>query len=55
MCERARNHYDPTQGDLNLDASDTVSDDAGAAARVQRFSQAFKPLHPRMGTKAYYM
>lgn len=53
VCDRAKNHFDPTQGDLNLDSSDTATD-IDVAARVEQFTQAFRPLHANMATKMYF-
>ena len=53
VCDRAKNHFDPTQGDLNLEASDTATD-VDVGERVQRFTEAFKPLHANMTTKMYF-
>ncbi|KIP05771.1 hypothetical protein PHLGIDRAFT_36273 [Phlebiopsis gigantea 11061_1 CR5-6] len=53
VCDRAKNHFDPTQGDLNLESSDTATD-VDVGARVERFTQAFKPLHANMSTKMYF-
>lgn len=52
MCSRAKNHYDPSQN-MDLDDSNTATG-SDAEAQVQRFRDAFKPLHKNMGSNMYF-
>ncbi|PPQ98553.1 hypothetical protein CVT24_004044 [Panaeolus cyanescens] len=54
VCSRAKNHYDPT-GDWDLTGSDVMSmDGSTATSSLDKFQQAFKPLHPSMKHLMYF-
>ena len=55
VCSRAKNHYDP-QGRWDLAGDDNESSmDAGLAKNsLDRFQQAFKPLHANQKSLMYF-
>jgi len=52
VCSRAKNHYDPTG---TLDFSETATETGSqAAATLQAFQSAYKPLHANMAKVMYF-
>ncbi|RDB19427.1 Protein argonaute-2 [Hypsizygus marmoreus] len=52
VCSRAKNHYAPG-GDLDFSESATQTEDH-AAATLQAFKAAYKPINPRMAKMMYF-
>jgi hypothetical protein len=55
VCSRAKNHYDP-QGrwDLAGDENESSMDPGQAKYSLDRFQQAFKPLHANQKSLMYF-
>ncbi|CAE6418353.1 unnamed protein product [Rhizoctonia solani] len=53
VCERAKNHYDPSFGYASVDDTETVASGATGAA-VQRFKENFKKTHDGQRYKMYF-
>ncbi|CUA66950.1 Protein argonaute-2 [Rhizoctonia solani] len=53
VCERAKNHYDPSFGYASADDTETVASGATNAA-VQRFKDNFKKTHDAQRYKMYF-
>ncbi|KAG9100456.1 hypothetical protein FRC06_004126 [Ceratobasidium sp. 370] len=52
VCERAKNHYDPS---IDLSADDAATTASGAASStVQRFRDQFQPIHASMRYKMFF-
>ncbi|CAE6429216.1 unnamed protein product [Rhizoctonia solani] len=53
VCERAKNHYDPSIGYNSLDDTETVASGA-TGSNVQRYRDLFKPAHEGQRYKMYF-
>jgi hypothetical protein len=54
VCERARNHYDPSV-DFSSFGEGETSTSGGAASSVQRYKDQFQPIHASMRYKMLYV
>ncbi|CAE6485724.1 unnamed protein product [Rhizoctonia solani] len=53
VCERAKNHYDPSIGYNSIDDTETVASGA-TGSNVQRYRDLFKPAHEGQRYKMYF-
>ena len=55
VCSRAKNHYDPQdRWDLVGDENESSMDPSQAKRSLDRFQQAFKPLHANQKSLMYF-
>jgi hypothetical protein len=54
VCERAKNHYDPSVEFSSFDDGGTTTS-GGASSTVQRFKDQFQPIHASMRYKMLYV
>lgn len=54
VCERAKNHFDPSVGYNSIDETETVASGAGSSTAVDRYRQLWRPAHEGMRYKMYY-
>ncbi|QRV72427.1 argonaute-like protein [Ceratobasidium sp. AG-Ba] len=53
VCERAKNHYDPSVDFSSIDDGATTASGAGSST-MQRFRDQFQPIHPSMRYKMFF-
>ncbi len=52
VCSRSRNHYPP---DANPESTEVGSQVSQATDQLERFQQAYKPLHGGVALNMYFM